>query len=208
MAVNRPTMVLVVGILQIVFGAMGLMCDLVGGVTLATTGGTGQFNMGGNTPQARRQVEMQQHMERVREEKEPYYKQVAFANLGVSVTLSLMMLLSGIGLVRVEAWGRSLGIGYAVLSLLTKVLTVLYAAAFTVPAMQEVARTLPRQTQEEQIMATTIGATSYIALGIPLLLAVYPAVILFLLCRPAVVEAFGEGAADARPFPDGDGWRS
>ena len=190
---NRPTSVLVIAILHFVFGGFGLVCAAsTGAMQLAGSKG---FMAG---MQDAKQVKAQEETEKALQEKLPHAKAVETAETGISLALSLMMIVSGIGLLKMAPWGRSLSIGYALVSILVKILGAVYAFTFTVPVMKEL---LPKQIAAqagnqpgEQQAAEMAQKFAEMALNltpiIVLLTMIYPAVVLVIMFRPKVTAAF------------------
>src|SRR5262245_54997688 len=113
MAVQRPASVTVMGILNIVFGSLGLLCYVcVGVMFLALMGSTAGFPGGVNPIQ-----DMMNFMER----QIPGYKAIMISSLILGFLLSVLLLVSGIGLLNMQGWARVLSILYSIIMILVQI---------------------------------------------------------------------------------------
>jgi hypothetical protein len=193
---NRPTAVLVIAILHFVFGGLGLICGLCAGAQVA--GGSGMFAAPG--AQGQQQQQMQEQMERQIEQRIPYYKPYQYGNTAADILLSVLMLIAGVGLLQMQAWGRYLSLFYAVLSIAIKIFTVAWSYLVLIPAMKEVMRNvflppgMPARDRDAFLLGMDLTFT--LAPLMQLAFMIYPVVVLFLLNSASVVAAFrGEGGA-------------
>ena len=191
-----PAGVKVIGILQLIFGGLGLLLGLIG--LLALVAG---FKPGGgfgaapaNNPQAKMQQELQEGLEQA-QANVPGGKAVQYGDLGANLLLSLMMIASGIGLLQLQPWGRSLAIGYAVLSLLTKVFGLIFALAFTIPAITEFMDSFAVKYPEMKAVATVSRIAFYGGVFGALVVAIYPIIVLFIMLSRSTRVAFGASPA-------------
>src|SRR5437660_11266458 len=145
---TRPASVTVIAVLNFVFGGLGLVGGLAGFIFVMIGLDKMFMNMGninpGNNPQVAKQLEQQQALQKdimkFSEEINPKWYQVASA--GQNIVLSIMMILGGIGLLKVLSWGRNLCLAYATLSILSHLGVILYTFLVVVPAMQAFAQQL------------------------------------------------------------------
>ncbi|MBY0526478.1 MAG: hypothetical protein K2R98_23995 [Gemmataceae bacterium] len=194
MAPQRPTSVLVIAILQFIFGAIGLVSGVVALGTLATTGGSGMFAPNG--PPGSLGADLPKKLEGFMERELPYYKVLNFANAGVDLLLSATMIISGAGLIQVKPWGRTLTIAYAFASLALKVIGFVVALTITLPVMKAFMQTLTPKTQEERMLVTIMDTVATMTPFMLLVFGIYPLVVLYLVTRPHVKAAFSNiGAA-------------
>lgn len=197
----RPTAVLVLAILSLVGGGVGLMLDVCGGV--AAAGGSSFSSMAGSSPQAKAQQDLQKHLEQRLDEAMPARRAITYASLAVSLLLDVLLLAGGLGLLSMQPWARTVSRVYAVLSILVKVLT-LANLAYTWPLVSEVleqeAAKNPNLGPITSMMPAILGLTAVL----PVLLMIYPVVVLIVLSRPSVAAAFREGAEPKGPpeLPD------
>src|SRR4051794_18852798 len=110
-----PTAVLVIAILNFIGGGLGLMTPLLGlGVQAIGTARVAPAPPppppGGNQPfRPLTQAELEKKIE----ERMPYYRAVTFGGLFLDLIVSTLMVVAGVGLVKLQPWGRWLGLGYA-----------------------------------------------------------------------------------------------
>jgi hypothetical protein len=193
---KRPVAVVVIAALQLVFGvpALGSYALSLAGLDKAVA------SLGPVNPQGQQRLTLLDVEQRL-EEKVPSYGPAQRAVNVAGVVLSLLMIVSGIGLLTFRPWGRLAAIVYAVLSILTTAAFVVWYLAAVVPAVVEFGREIAATGgREAEAMELTIQA-AYI--GGPLiasLSAAYPVVVLLVLLRPSVRDAFrGE------PLPEESG---
>jgi hypothetical protein len=187
--INRPTAVLVIAILQFVFGGLGLLGDLCGGLSQA---GSGMFPAGRGT-QAQMEKDMTRNLEAAMEKRLPNHKAFTMGLLVLDLALCGLMIGGGVGLIKMQPWGRTLTIIYALFSLVMKIVNVAMAALVTAPATKEAMAGMTAGMGREaalvgQIMEITMG----IAIWMPVCLCIYPIVVLVIMLQPHVVAAFAE----------------
>lgn len=184
----RPGSVLVVAILQIAFGALNLLEKLCGlGFQLA--GGNKIFAPPGS-PQAAQQPDVEGFLR----EKLPYYDAMRYGGMALGLVVGTVMIVSGVGLLKMRRWGRRMTIGYACYSILRTILSIVFAFIVAVPLMREfVARELEKPNlPAPQAMALKWMDTSFtIATYVPLLRSLsYPIVVLIVMFLPHVRAEF------------------
>jgi hypothetical protein len=192
MAKKRPASVLVIAIFQLVFGSLGLC-----GSVLVLSGvqeklaALSQSNVNQGTQTGLKQPPNQQELEDAITKHAPSYPMVKKVEGGAGAILSLVMIVSGIGLLQMQTWGRFLTIGYAVVSLLYRLVDGIYVIAFVAPAMSAVAQEYAKGGgQQEQIIATTMQIGAYSGLVGVLLTGLYPLFVLIIMLLPSVGAAF------------------
>jgi hypothetical protein len=189
---------MVIAIFQFLFGGLGLVTDICAGVQSA--GGGQAFMMGG--PQGAQQQNLAKDFETFIAEKVPYHKAVNFTLLGLDVLLCVVMLASGVGLLQMQPWGRLLAIFYAGLSILLKIVTVIYTALAIIPIIQEFTGPLSKKGQEQAVMATALEIGTYASAVLPVVFMIYPIIVLIVMLRPSIAAAFrGE---DVSSYPKVD----
>ena len=141
MALRRPTSLLVFGILHITLGCLGVLLGICGGVSVLTDY---QKNMqqsqqagmkASADPQQREMAAFQERMQTV-VESTPFYKPQQIAALCISLFLCVLLIVGGIGLIRVARWARPVSLTYAVLSILSTVLNLIYTFAVALPCAE------------------------------------------------------------------------
>jgi hypothetical protein len=211
---TRPTSVTVIAILNLVFGGLSLLLLICGGAMTLGGGGKG---MGG---QADPKVEqLQKDLEAAQRQRFPASDAFSYGNIGLELIVCGLLIVSGIGLLRLQSWGRLLSLIYPPLSLLEKVISLVWIGTVWIPAVQEVVPPFKgTATPEQQRVATIMEMTPYGAGIVTLLTAIYPIIVLVIMLRPAVAAAFrGEAPGPTKDEPldyddrrdqpaDGDRW--
>jgi len=196
----EPTAVRTIGILQLVFGILGLVCGLIalaGGAAALNKGGGGG---GGAAPGGLTEAELQ----RMIEDEIPHQKLVEHIEMGVGFLLSLLMIVSGAGLVNRQPWGRTVAIVYAVLSICYHVVDLLYAILFVVPGMNAVAdKVAARAGAQGGIVGGAMKGGMFVGLLISAAITIYPIVVLVVMQRAGVKAALAGGEPSGGP-PDYD----
>jgi hypothetical protein len=197
-----PTSIKLVAVLQILFGALGLVSAVTNLVSLAAGLQPGGFmSASANDPVAQAQKDFYDGLARL-PEKLPGGMAVQYGLVGTEALLSGMMLASGIGLLKLRPWARILAIIYALTSLLHKVCLPVYFVLYYIPAMNQFADELGAKGTEHQVFAFAARITAYAQAFGPVLLAIYPLAVLFFMLKPSTRAAFREsqGAVET-PVP-------
>ena len=193
---KRPTSVTVFGILNIVFAVIG-MCGVA--VTAA-------------------QPAIQQAMEQAAKDNgqevkqdpvqkllaaDPKVRLIGNISTGSGVVVTLVLLISGVALLLMKPWGRTLSIVYAVYDILSKIAFSALSFWFIQSALEgqvEVPAEIPVGTLQG-IFAFSFGCSLIFGL-------VYPIVLLIFMFRTTVTEAFGVSGrseqSDTMQIFDGD----
>jgi hypothetical protein len=168
----RPTVVTVLGVLNIVFGGLGLLTSLVN-LILPNTPLYRQLGKGNMAIDFMNRSEAFQS-----------YMQVASI---LGVVGSVVLIVAGIGLLKMRPWSRPLSIAYAVFAIVSGIVgtVVTYQTVF-VPMIEQAA------TPQERIIATS-ASIGGIGGGFAGLL--YPVALIFLLLRKTVGAAFSQARA-------------
>jgi hypothetical protein len=117
------------GILNIVFGSLFLLCNLcVGVVLLVAVGGSAQGGLFG--PAENPFPDMWNFMKA----EVPAFAALTIGEVIANVLLSGCLIVAGIGLLGVQAWARALSIAYSVLTILTKIGSLIFTLAVVNPA--------------------------------------------------------------------------
>jgi hypothetical protein len=184
----RPAAVVVIAVLNLVFGGLGLFCTVCGGV-MSVAGGDRALTKMADAEQQRR-AEAQRHRSQITERiraKYPLYRVYSVGNQVVTVLFSLALVASGIGLLYLQSWARWLAVGYAVLSILANLVDCVVNLVFLMPTEMEAFRAVPPANDQERI---AYQVAQVVAPGMPCVLMLYPAVVLILLLLPSVGRAF------------------
>jgi hypothetical protein len=131
MARQRPTLITVVAILNIVFGGLGTLCGLysvaqaVSNAAMSRDVAQGSF---GN-PAAELMVRLDQRL--------PYHWAIETALPVVTMLLAVALILAGVGLLRTRPWARRLCLAYGVLMTLVQITYMTYQIGFVLPVTEE-----------------------------------------------------------------------
>jgi hypothetical protein len=108
-------------------------------------------------------------------------------SLGLSTVMALMLLVSGIGVLKLRPWARRLAVGYGLGATALLVVSQIMNAVLLVPALSEMARA-------SHDPVARAGATGGIVGGIVggLLGLTLPIAVLIVMTRPAVKAQFGD----------------
>jgi hypothetical protein len=212
---KRPTSVVVLAIFQLLFGVLALLNYAVAlsGAEKALAGLVPMKQAG----QDQRGLDLQ-GIEQELEEKVANYVLIQKAFAGFGLILSLMMIASGIGLLKLHSWARTVAILYAALSILYTVSYFVWYFSVAPPVLSEYSRQLAAtggpdmQAAAQFLPALVMGGEA--CGGVSL---VYPLLVLLVLCRrrvraafrgepwpPEVEDVHGPYAADDVAEPGGD----
>jgi len=176
---KRPTVLTVMGILNIVFGSLGLVCDLCMGLgillVVGAPGGGGAFQ-GRDNPFA----EIGKQLAVVQGEV-PYHTAVQVGQVVVGFFTSILLLVAGIGLLKIRNWGRMLSIAYSVVAILVTLANAIYTMAIVNPAVE---RLMLRQQGMDTSAFNNIGAILGAVIGMT-----YPIILLIMMLLPSVAAA-------------------
>jgi hypothetical protein len=195
MARNRPTIVFVMAILNMVFGALGfLTACCAGGITLFM-----QFVPFPPAPWNPKEG-LYKPMIEVLDQEAPNHLTVQVVSYGLSLLLAALLIVAGIGLIRMHGWARVLTILTSLGGIVVLIGTFIYGIIALNPAMHKAQAALMESTQKNMAAqgATmpnmnvelgrgaeiTIGAVTY---GIPVAYCVVAIVTMLL---PSVSRAF------------------
>jgi len=182
---ERPTAVTVFGILNIIFGVLWVF---------GTFGVLWVFNtlvplMTSRTPY--------NAMTSILEDLSPY-RTVATALIPVGFLVAVLLIVAGIGLLRLRPWARALSIGYAVCAIIAAVLGAVVHVLVIGRMMGEVVASVADSPASDVIVVTgSVVAVMSAAVG--LIVLVYAVLLLIFMFRPTVVHAF-KGTAQPAPM--------
>src|SRR5258708_6706579 len=140
MARKRPTSLLVFGILHITFGTLSLLGALCGGIYLLS-GVQEQMAQTQNANAALtkdpQEIELAEYQLRAlgAQHKAPFYDANLAGTSVLNVVLCTLLIVGGIGLIKVAPWARAVSLTYAVLSILSSVWAAIYNVFILLPAM-------------------------------------------------------------------------
>jgi hypothetical protein len=181
---HRPTAVLVIAILNMVWGAFGLMGLVCGGLSLLLVRMNPQL-AGGNAG--------------IQDFDIPGYVPFAIVSAALSLVLAFVLISAGIGLLRMRPWARWCSLAYAVANILIATAGLILQLTYFNPAAAELAAQAapgkppnPFASQRFRDVAAVGGA----ALGMA-----YAVALLIVLCLPHVRAAFA-GHSPAKREPE------
>jgi hypothetical protein len=189
----EPTAVKTIGVLQLVFGILGLVCGLIalaGGAKALNQGGGGGGMPGGLT---------EERIQQMVEDEIPHQKALEHVEMAVGVVLSILMVVSGGGLVNRQPWGRTVAIVYAISSICFHVVDLLYGILVVVPGMNAVADKVAAQAGANGgVIGGAMKGAMFVGLLISAAVTIYPIVVLVVMQRPGVKAALA--GAGGEPF--------
>ncbi len=161
---QRPVSATVFGILNLVFAAFGLF-GLLATVTLLSTAADT------HNPVARAMLD------------NPTFALWIKIGLPLGLIALLVLLVAGIGLLRLKEWARKLSIGYAIYAIVMGVVGMLMNLLFVVRPM--LAQAQQQGPENAAAMAGAFGGVMGGCIGM-----IYPILLLIFLTRPKLVAAF------------------
>jgi hypothetical protein len=207
---ERPPAVLVMAILNLVLGGLGilgtLLCGGVGPLFAAVLSEQAVADPLGNPYTA---VEKQL----------PGYIAFAIGSLVLNLLLSILLVIAGLGLLRMESWARRLCIGYGMASLVVTLAGLVFTLAYVNPAVARWQRerdeqVLRQQQQQGNVLAgrpgvgASLGSPSWMnnlpALGSALFSMAYATALLVVMFLPDVSDAFAGRPRRPRVSEDED----
>ena len=191
---QRPTSVTVFGILNLVFGALGL-CGTAWSLTMFF--GPFAKEMAKGNPVLQK---MQAN---------PAFGVYSNVSAGLGFVFTLVLLAGGVGLLRMRPWGRTASIVYGVYGIIAAVVGSAVAFLFILaPLLQEAEKLPPAE------RAAVIGGVGGGAIGACFGM-VYPILLLVFMFRKNVVDAFAGAAPQGEngsrpdgPFETGNPYQS
>ena len=204
---NRPTLVLVMGILSIVFGSLGLifsLCCVGQMVAFHKTAASAGVNVPGADKVASARLET---MER----EVPNYVALELTHRAFWVLFATILLIGGIGLIFMRNWGRWCCILYALIMPLVQVVGLWWRFTKVTPAeIKARGEAMKAQAEMMKNMGRGAGATpinlDFIGTGMNIAASVVASVIiiycialLVTMLQPRVSRAFAGAAAGVEP---------
>jgi hypothetical protein len=186
-----PTIVTVIAIIQIFFGATGLVRHLCSG-TWQLAGGARAFTPAGAQAAAPPDIEA------LMRARVPHYEAFVYAGLIGGLVSGAVCVVSGIGLLRLRPWARWVTIGYACYFIISDLAGFIYALTVLQPVMDQIIaeQALQPNLPVQGAMAFNIAMKiTAIAPYLSLVLLPYPIVLLAVMFLPNVREAFRRQAS-------------
>lgn len=187
---SLPAAVTIVAILNFVGAGFGLCCAEIPALAGQIFGTSSMMSgLKGMGPAGNKAVDDVQKLEKFQDKELPSHAIYVYASTFLNMFVSLLMVISGIGLLMLKPWGRLLALLYVPCSLLMRLCGVGYLLAIFNPMMMrwyDTQKDLP----PDFIAGQKFGL--YIGSFFGLVFLVYPVVVLFLMTRPSVVQAFAQ----------------
>lgn len=158
----KPTSITVFGILNIIFGALGIC-----GLSVAVVGLFAPMAAGMELPEDNPM-------------NSPAYRVFTIVTIPLGLVATIVLVAAGVGLLNDKDWGRKFSIGYAIYAIVSGLIgTVLNVVLIMVPMMQQMGG-------GEQMAAAVggmVGGTIGGCIGL-----IYPALLWYFMTRPHVVN--------------------
>lgn len=132
MPAKRPTAVLVMAILNMVFGGLALACSLCVGIGIAFVAVAISQPNAAHDPKIRDVKDMFESMNR----EIPLLMPYLIGNMVFDVIMAIALVVAGIGLLKMRPWARLTSIVYAVLKIAAQVGGLVFTYAYLNPATE------------------------------------------------------------------------
>ncbi len=169
---RRTAAALTFGILNLIYGGIGLICNPVNGLGNAVA----KTPPGGLPPGGNNLI--------FEIALRPEYRRGMVAFAAVGFVSCAILVTAGIGLLAMKAWGRRACLWYATLSLFATLCNLIFVAIYIGSPMLELAKTAKNAEQSGFAYGGIIGAV-----GVVFLAAIYPTVLLIFMTRRSVVAS-------------------
>ncbi len=196
MARKRPTSLLVLGILHLTFGTLGLL-NVVSDT--AMTWAVNRYfptSQAPTTSQPKTAAPFEIGDVFSAIEHSPYYREMTLSSTVVSGLLSLVLIVGGIGLVRMRPWARTVSLTYAILSILFHSGEIVYNAVFLLPFLDS----FLARVADPAILPVITGVVWVCGLGGVLLYFIYPTFVLVWMLRRPIANALRNGGVEVTPI--------
>ena len=184
MSKKRPTSLTVFAILNLVFGGLGMFCNLCGVAGLVATPALEKMQKDQGAKGGFDTLELQKHMEA----RIPGYAILQWSQVGIGVILSLILILGGIGLLRMQPSARWLCVGYSIISIIYHLSYMIYTIIIVNPEIDE---WLTKQGVQLPSGLFTAGSVAGAIIGMT-----YAVVLLIFMMIPSTGKALAANNAD------------
>lgn len=161
---NRPTSATVFGILNVIFALFGILGLVSTTISLFV-------------PQPGNPV-----LELMNAS--PFYRNFNLVNLALGLVATIVLGVSGLGLLLGKLWGRTLAIAWSVYAILSGIVGMVVAYFFLVTPLMEQAAAMPDGAEKFGAIGGSIGAMVGGCVGL-----FYPVILLIFMMRPAFAAA-------------------
>jgi hypothetical protein len=211
---RRPTAVTVMGVLNIVFGSLSLLCTLCLGIMFLFV--SALFSQ--PLPPMPQGPGMPPNVPPINEVWDLMRQQVTWlmpyliGSLLVGLVLAIMLIIAGIGLLNMKRWGRVLSIIYAVVTIIVQVAETVAQIAYINPtmeraqqeALQKIAARNPAFPMGAQPMGMNGPMDNVWSIFGGGLMIVYAVVLLVMMLLPSVSAAFSPRPPDDYELDDAE----
>ena len=165
---NRPASVIVFGIINLVFAALGLCGAVFAGIGLAILSTSRNVRMPNPALDA-----MDAH---------PAYAAFTYVGLGLGLIATIVIALAGIGLLTSKSWGRILSIGWAAYTLVMTAISLVMQYVYVIAPMMEKAGRMGGGPEQAGVIGGIVGGVIGTCLA-----PIYPVILLIFMFRPNLV---------------------
>jgi hypothetical protein len=155
---RRPTSILVMAIINIVFGAFTLICGICAGGSVAVLAAFSSQPPGGVPNPA---LEIPKLMD----QEIPGWQTIEIGRSLLLLLLGVILIVAGIGLLKMQVWARWLCVLYAVLSTFLTISYLIFQLAFALPAMDRVNAKIEKQQPPGVVVAKPPGQSAGESIG-------------------------------------------
>ena len=182
---QRPTAVTVFGILNIAFGAMALVCTPLS--FLMSFASQAMLENMPDVPQA--ENPFQEMMEA------PGFMTYTYVTTALGMAVGGLLLVAGIGLLRLRPWARHVSIGYGVYAWVSAIAggIISYFVIYA-PMAEKLAEV--SGPQSASLIGGMFGGVAGMCIGL-----IYPTILLIFMLRPEIKAAFQPGWGTPPPVP-------
>jgi hypothetical protein len=192
---ERPTAILVMAILNFVFGGLYILFLICGGISIAVTAVFAK-----NMPTPKGQPNPFEEVTGMYDAIPGFYAFTATTST-LMLLFCILLVVAGIGLLKMQPWARWACIVYAAYTLFAASISLMYNLALAIPAMQQW-RTEYMAKINRPVPASPLIDYGSAALGFVFGIA-YAVALLIVMFRPSVVRAFaGERSAGPNDYDD------
>ena len=165
---NRPASVLVFGIINLIFAAMGLCGAVFGAISLAMLSAPRNPRMPNPALDAM--------------QASPAYMTFNYVTMALGLVATIVIALAGIGLLMSKSWGRHLSIGWAVYTLVMTVIGLVVNYVYLISPLMEKAGRMGGGPEQAGLIGGIIGGLLGTCLA-----PIYPVILLIFMFRPNLV---------------------
>ncbi len=203
---QRPTSVLVIAIFHFIFGGLGLLCGLPGLVMQgAGIGNASTAPLPAGASQQQIDLhELQVRIQQRTQQAAPLQAPFLMGNIILNLLISLLLVVAGLGLVKMQMWGWRGSIAYGVARIVMQVYILLFSLLYSLPRTGPILEAELKSRPSLQPFAFVYQIVMPIAIGVALLGLIYPIIVLIVMSRPKVRRAFAGESLDADRADDFD----